>query len=62
MSIRIGSADASMEKATKEGVDGCLYVNKLADVDLAVLEQINKLGVGSLRSLAPEKNRPVRAQ
>ena len=51
-----------MEKATKEGVDGCLYVNKLADVDLAVLEQINKLGVGSLRSLAPEKNRPVRAQ
>jgi hypothetical protein len=37
-------------EGNKEGVDGCLYVNKLADVDLAVLEQIIKLGVGSLRS------------
>ena len=46
----------------KGGVDGCLYVNKLADVDLGVLEKVIKLGVETLRSIAAEKNWPVSAQ
>jgi hypothetical protein len=33
-----------------------------ADVDLAVLEKVIKLGVDTLRSTAAEKNWPVSAQ
>ena len=61
---RSGKTQALLRKLGKHkgGVDSCLYVNKLADVDLEVLEKVIKLGVGSLRFLAAEKNWPVSAQ
>ena len=43
----------------KGGVDSCLYINKLADIDLAVLEKLIKLGVSTLKKTAAEKNWPV---
>jgi hypothetical protein len=43
----------------KGGTDSCLYINKLADVDLDVLEKLIKLGVSSLKKMAAEKNWPV---
>ena len=43
----------------KGGVDSCLYINKLADIDLGVLEKLIKLGVSTLKKTAAEKNWPV---
>jgi hypothetical protein len=43
----------------KGGLDSCLYINKLADVDLGVLEKLIKLGVSTLKKTAAEKNWPV---
>ena len=43
----------------KGGVDSCLYINKLADIDLSVLEKLIKLGVSTLKKTAAEKNWPV---
>ncbi len=45
----------------KGGLDSCLYINKLADVDLAILEKLIKLGVTTLKKIAAEKNWPVSA-
>jgi len=45
----------------KGGLDSCLYINKLADVDLVVLEKLVKLGVSTLKKTATEKNWPVSA-
>jgi len=45
----------------KGGLDSCLYINKLADVDLAVLEDVIKVGVQNLKNMAAEKNWPVSA-
>ena len=45
----------------KGGLDSCLYVNKLADIDLDVLEKVIKLGVSTLKKTAAEKNWPVSA-
>ena len=38
----------------KGGLDSCLYINKLADVDREVLEKLIKLGVGTLQKMAKE--------
>lgn len=43
----------------KGGLDSCLYINKLADIDLGVLEKVIKLGVSTLKKTAAEKNWPV---
>jgi hypothetical protein len=45
----------------KGGLDSCLYINKLADVDLAVLEDVIKVGVTNLKKMAAEKKWPVSA-
>ena len=45
----------------KGGVDSCLYINKLADVDIAVLEDVIKAGVRNMKKLAAEKKWPVSA-
>jgi hypothetical protein len=45
----------------KGGLDSCLYVNKLADIDLGVLEKLIQLGVSTLKKTAAEKNWPVSA-
>ena len=45
----------------KGGLDTCLYINKLADVDLGVLEDVVKLGVKNLKKKAAENNWPVSA-
>jgi hypothetical protein len=45
----------------KGGLDSCLYINKLADVDLGVLENVIKLGVTNMKKKAAEKNWPVSA-
>ena len=37
----------------KGGLKQCLYINKLADVDLAVLEQILKAGVVEVKKTWP---------
>jgi hypothetical protein len=37
----------------KGGIQQCLYINKLADVDLAVLEQIVKAGVIGIKKTWP---------
>ena len=41
----------------KGGLDGCLYINKIADVDLAVLEQIVKAGVAQTEKVWPVTGR-----
>ena len=46
----------------KGGLDSCLYINKLADVDLAVLEDVIKVGVRNLKEMAAEKKWPVSAK
>jgi hypothetical protein len=43
----------------KGGLDSCLYINKLADIDLGVLEKLIQLGVSTLKKTAAEKNWPV---
>ena len=45
----------------KGGLDSCLYINKLADIDLGVLEKVIELGVSTLKKTAAEKNWPVSA-
>jgi hypothetical protein len=45
----------------KGGLDSCLYINKLSDVDPDVLEEIVKLGVVTLKKTAAEKDWPVSA-
>jgi hypothetical protein len=45
----------------KGGLDSCLYINKLADVDLEVLEKLIELGVSTLKKVAEEKDWPVSA-
>lgn len=45
----------------KGGLDSCLYINKLADIDLGVLEKLIQLGVSTLKKTAAEKNWPVSA-
>ena len=45
----------------KGGLDSCLYINKLSDVDLNVLEEIVKLGVVTLKNTAAKKDWPVSA-
>jgi len=45
----------------KGGLDSCLYINKLADVDVSVLERVIKLGVKTLEKTAAEKSWPVSA-
>jgi hypothetical protein len=37
----------------KSGLDGCLHINKLADVDLAVLEKILRAGVVATKKIWP---------
>jgi hypothetical protein len=45
----------------KGGLDSCLYINKLADIDLSVLEKLIQLGAATLKKTAAEKNWPVSA-
>jgi hypothetical protein len=45
----------------KGGLDSCLYINKLADIDLGVLEKLIELGVSTLKKTAAEKRWPVSA-
>jgi hypothetical protein len=45
----------------KGGLDSCLYINKLADVDLDVLEKLITLGVSTLKKMAADRNWPVSA-
>jgi len=45
----------------KGGLDSCLYINKLADVDLGVLQDVIKSGVTNLKKMASEKQWPVSA-
>ena len=45
----------------KGGIDSCLYINKLADTDLGVLEKLIILGVSTLKKTAAKKNWPVSA-
>jgi len=46
----------------KGGMDSCLYINKLADINLGVLEKLIKLGVSTLKKRAAEKQWPVSAR
>jgi len=39
----------------------CLYINKLADVDMAILEKLLKVGLTATRKLCKEKAWPVTA-
>jgi hypothetical protein len=43
----------------KGGLESCLYINRLADVDLDVLEELIKLGVSTLKKTAAEKSWPI---
>jgi hypothetical protein len=58
-----GNTAALLSKLGKHkgGIDSCLYINKLADIDLDVLEQLITLGVTTLQKVAAEKHWPVSA-
>jgi hypothetical protein len=58
-----GKTAALLTKLGKHrgGIDSCLYINKLADVDLDVLERVITLGVITLQKVAAEKEWPVSA-
>ena len=43
------------------GLESCLYVNKLADIDVAVLEELIRLSVATLEKMAADKGWPVSA-
>ena len=45
---------SAVENATRrEDAKGCLYINKLADVDTAVLAKILRLGVAATKKTWP---------
>ena len=45
----------------KGGLESCLYVNKLADIDVAVLEKLIRVSVATLKKMAADKGWPVSA-
>jgi hypothetical protein len=45
----------------KGGLESCLYVNKLADIDVTVFEKMIKMSVAALKKTAAEKGWPVTA-